>query len=272
MQYTQCDHFSYNEINITNRNGIYNRMRFLEDESSYRSNRMNQLFHHLQRVVLPATIDDIRYVHSVSYEKAWTNRARYWFNLFKQMKWEHRLNGGDFTYTHSKHRRPYRRHALKEQVAPVDKMNFKSEADIVPKQWAFDAKIVKIEKRSNITPAPPKDTVLSKHDPIKQSDNRIQAAGSHIVEHTTSPDDIHADIPVFDNIVEPLRQGVAIETKENVEVNENVAADKESDRSNSCVIIEQNVSLVVLKDDDNNCVSNNDANPPEGDTSVNECN
>lgn len=57
----QCIPFSYNEIHITNTSRMYDRIKFLENESAYRSNRMNQLFYQLQNVVIPSVIDDIRY-------------------------------------------------------------------------------------------------------------------------------------------------------------------------------------------------------------------
>ncbi|KAG4080010.1 hypothetical protein HA402_006322 [Bradysia odoriphaga] len=267
IQRTQCIPFSYNEINITNRNGMYNRMRFLEDESSYRSNRMNQLFNQLQSVVIPAIIDDIRYIHSVSYEKAWTNRARYWFTLFKRIKWEHRATSDGFKNQQSKHRRPYRRYANKNEADSAGKVNFKTEKGVVPKVFLFDAKSVKVEKQSKVPQGQPKNAPLPKQDPIRPPENHIQTV-SHIGEHRIPSGETN-NPPVSDNIVQPSRPD--IETTKNVEISETVGADKESDRSNSCVIVEQDVSLVDVKDDDNNDDSGINDNPPEGDSMVNEC-
>lgn len=268
MQRTQCIPFSYNEINITNRNGIYNRMRFLQDESFFRSNRMNQLFYQLQSVVIPAIIDDIRYVHSVSYEKAWINRARYWFNLYKQIKWEHAVDGGGDFKQQSKHRRPHRKNANINEagVGDVDKANFTSETFVPMKVLPFDSKCNKIEEKStNGTQVPPKYTALqpSKQDTILPPENCIQTV-SHIVQYTITPVDTNNSVL--------LQQQVPLERKETVEIGENIGAETDTDRSNSCVIAEQDVSFVDLKEDDNNNDSGKNDNLPEEDFTINQCN
>lgn len=234
-------------------------MRFLENESAYRSNRMNQLHHQLKSVVIPTIIDDIKYVHSVSYEKCWANRARYWFNLFKQIKWEkHSSALGDRARTNDKrsHRSERRNH--KDEVDAANDENIKSEVIVKRKAYAFDGRCVKIEKNSNIQS---KDKILQKQ--IPNPDESAESALSNIAEKTLASDGCNGNLTPDKN-VEEEHQEVTVESEEKVDLE----ADKEivpNYLSHSLILIEPNVSVVTVSDDDNHDSNIND-NPPEGDT------
>lgn len=207
---------------------------------------MNQLFDQLQSVVIPSIIDDIRYVHSISYEKSWTNRARYWFSLFKHIR---REKGSE---AHA--RRPRRSNT--DEVD--DTRRIKSEVISTPQTLSTDVKSVKIE---NVPVIQSKDTIS-----MEQEDKNIQTM-SNIVEKTIESDDLN-------NILEPVRtaESETVMSVGNVDTplvsaenDDKAQLDEENgiELSNSLVIIEPNVSLVTVADDDHHDSSNND-NPPEG--------
>ncbi len=230
-------------------------MRFLEDESAYRSNRMNLLFHQLQSVVIPSIIDDIRYVHSVAYEKSWTNRARYWFKIYRQIKWENgkwdsrnKYSAKGQKYQHSNQRRSYRSYVNEDDVA--------SDANVKTDEVATRRKVIKSEKKSK---SQSKGTASHKQDAIEHQTVKRDQTMSNVVEKAIASNDCNNN-----SVPEAPPQEIAgtVEKEDKVGLQE---ANEESDLSKSLVIIEANVSVVSVPDDDNHPNDlNNDANPPEG--------
>lgn len=252
LQRQQWTPFSYNEINIANRNGMQNRMRFLEAESAYRSNRMNLLFHQLQNVVIPSIIDDIRYVHSVVYEKSWVNRARYWFSLFKQIRWENTSryrNDGVGSKFSRKHRRSRRNYSIKDEEFGVgNNVNIKSETI----QTSIDVKVENVSqiqaKKTTLRRKETENPNQTVSNTVDGNNNAMLANGSELT--ASSP-------PV----------AVVVETKATQDDVHNQEAAKDSEQSNSSiVIVEPNVSVVSVTDDDRPHDASDNVNPPEGDT------
>lgn len=236
-------------------------MKFLENESSYRSNRMNQLFHQLQSVVIPSIIDDIRYVHSVSYERSWTNRARYWFSQFKQIKWLKRsgiVNNRARKNYHRSYQSDHRSSNVKDEFEVTNNVNVKSELVVKPKASSLGKNT---DKSENILKVQSKNLSLREQVTNMQPEKTVQIM-STIVEKPIELDDSNNDV-VLEKIVEAEHEGIAVESQDKVDL----GADKECESDNlssSLVIIEPNISVVTVPDDDNNDSSSN-ANPPEGD-------
>lgn len=222
---------------------------------------MNQLFHQLQSVVIPSIIDDIRSVHSVSYERSWTSRARYWFSQFKRIKWVKRSGIVNNKY-HAReyHHRSYqsdrRNYNVKDEFEVTNNVNVKSELVVKPKALSLGKKTVKSE---TILQVQSEDISLRKQVTNMQPEKPVQTM-STIVEKTMESEDSN-NVLVVEKIVEVEHQEIGVESQDKVD------ADKECESDNlssSFVIIEPNISVVTVPDDDNNDSSNN-ANPPEGD-------
>lgn len=240
-------------------------MKFIEDESAYRSNRMNQLFSQLQSVVIPSVIDDIRYVHKVSYDVSWANRARYWFNQFKQIKWERGVHVEYSTksqQSHSKYhgQRPYRSHKVKEEIAVSSSVNIKSEVVIMSKESPSDSKSINIEKIANMKSDGSK-AHPNKPDSNVLSDKSIQTVSSTVVEPIESNNSNNNLILARNVEVQPQATACESEEKDDqpaVKDNE----ENEGDESKSFIIVEPNISVVTVTDEDNH--ESSDVDPPEG--------
>lgn len=222
---------------------MYDRMRFLENESTYRSKRMNALFHRLQRAVIPSIVDDIRSLHSNMYEKSWISRGRYWFSQFKQIKWEHGLKTG-FAHSnrHGNYRRAYRRYNIKDEYDGERTSSAKIKSETKHHRTpSFDAKRVKSEqiknssKKSNTMPRkqesekhlPPVSNIAS-----KECDKKSSGLGKNV---KAAPNK---------RMMSPPSDVVAAKGN-----NVHHAAESANDLSKSLILIEPNISLVSVPDD-----------------------
>lgn len=190
-----------------------------------------------------------RYVHSISYDKSWVNRARYWFNLLKQIKWEKGIkfnHHSNRTHGFSKYHgtNSYENYKVKDEDL---KGRVKSEVVITAKiPTLLGSKSDRIQKlKSNKS-----NTDLSEQNSNIQSDKSVQTVGSG---------DKNNNSLLATNVqVQIQPQETAVENADNANQQENV-----ENESESFIIIEPNISVVTITDEDNLDASNN-VDPPEG--------
>ncbi|KAJ6639930.1 hypothetical protein Bhyg_12677 [Pseudolycoriella hygida] len=266
LERQHCFQFSYNGINISNRNGIFNRLKFLESESYYRCNRMNQLFRQLQTVVRPTIVDDIRYMHSISYEKHWTNRARYWFNQFKEIKWG---QGGHpsrhvkmyLTKYRPSKREIYYQNAGENKNEILNNWNVKFEKSVKnePPKSLKDEKLPKtqIPNKTNATMSNVVTKAKTVSDCTNVQSEEIVMAEPQVINETK-------EVSGAEAAEQQMSTGeiIAVNEKEVELQAQQVDKENESVLSNSLVIVEEQISVVSVTDDD----FSHNINNPDGDT------
>lgn len=237
--------YPYDEINITDHVELDNRIKFLENELNHRSYRMNQLFHRLQKVVTPSIIDDIRYVHCVSYQKSWCKRAHYWFSEFKEIQRDQYFSRTVESLP-SKYQKSYGK--IKDEFDVTNNVHIKSDDVVATSKTSFDRKTVKI-KKSKIKKA--------KSSKIRSKDAKLRAG-----RPTTKSGKINQTMSSYANVWKTLQNLT------NLVQNLEPGADNgnESDQSNSFEIIEPNVSVISISEDDD---WSDDAHPSGGCTTKN---